>query len=99
MNHDELVCIDFKTAEFLCVLIGQVQWGDAKRRASACALLCEAMGPRKMETSLECFNIKEEVSPVTKTIKAILSFLRSKPGTEDLVTAIQSGEYLKRNKK
>src|SRR5271170_5985582 len=99
MDDSEAVIIDFQTAEYLCVLIGQVQWGDGKRRASACASLCEAMGPRKMETSLECFNLKDEVSPVTKTINAILKFLRSHPGTEELVAAIQSGEYLKRNKK
>ena len=51
----KLVVIDWKTAEYLACLIGQIPWGNQKRRASAAADLAAAMSKTPMDTSLECF--------------------------------------------
>ena len=95
---DDLVCIDFNTAEFLYVMIGQNNYGNTIRRASACAVLCDAMGKRKMETSPDCFDLKEDKSIGQDILerKTILKFLRSQPGTESLVFAIENGLHYKK---
>ena len=101
---DDPVCIDFQTAEYLAVLSGQVQWGNEKRRASACARLGEAMGKRKMETSLDCFGgvVVDNQALINKAVSAernmILKLLRSNPGTESLIAAIEKGEHRKKDK-
>jgi hypothetical protein len=100
---DDWVIISWKTAEYLAVLIGQTNWGDKQRRREACADLGNGMGTRKMESSLQCWDPKEEEDPVSKAVKAekraILKFLSSKPGTEELVAGIESGaHYTKKGK-
>lgn len=102
MNNKNIL-LDWKICEYLCVLVGQVQWGRPARRASACAALCEAMGPPKMETSLDCWGgvVVDNRTLINKAVVAernmILKLLRSKPGTEGLVAAIESGEYRKKD--
>ncbi len=99
---DGWVIISWKTAEYLAVLIGQTNWGNNKRRGPAAEDLGKAMGFNRMETSLECFDIKEDTNSAMKMVAAeksmILKFLRSKPGTEELVAGIESGEYRKKEK-
>lgn len=100
---DGWVVISWKTAEYLAVLTGQVNWGDKQRRREACADLGCAMGTKKMESSRQCWDPKEEEDPVTKAVKAekrlILNFLRSKPGTEELVAGIESGAHYPKKEK
>ena len=55
-----LVVIDYRTAEYLGCLSGQIPWGNQKRRAAACADLGEAHSAfyirhRPQSKSLECF--------------------------------------------
>jgi hypothetical protein len=99
---DGWVIISWKTAEYLAVLIGQTNWGNNKRRGPAAEDLGKAMGTRQMKDSLECFDLKEDPNSVTKAVAAeksmILKFLRSRPGTEELVAGIESGEYRKKEK-
>lgn len=47
--------ISWETIEFCAAMLGQIQWGNVKRRSAACADLGKAMGNRQMTTSLECF--------------------------------------------
>ena len=52
----ETVIVSFKTAEYLAVLLGQNLWGNPVRAREAAAELAQAMGSRRMTTSLECFS-------------------------------------------
>ena len=49
------VTIDWETAEYLSCLIGQIPWGNPRRRRAAAENLGKATEGRKMETSQECF--------------------------------------------
>lgn len=50
------VVIDFKTAEYLAVLLGQTNWGSQARRAQASEVLNAALGSRPLVTAQECFD-------------------------------------------
>ena len=49
------VVIDFETAEYLSVLIGQTNWGNQKRRREAGTKLAAALGSRPLVTAVDCF--------------------------------------------
>jgi hypothetical protein len=55
VQPEEPVTIDFETAEFLSILVGQTNWGNQERRARAGAKLAAALGTRKLVNSAECF--------------------------------------------
>ena len=98
---DDLVIISWSTAQFCSILIGQNDWGNQIVRAAASADLGNAMGTRKMETSLECFAFDAKDNKLGKDMlerKAILRYLRKNPGTESLVAAIEAGEHNKKDK-
>jgi len=51
-----MVAIDWKTAEYLSCISGQVPWGNQERRGKACHDLGFAMEGIPMSTSEECFS-------------------------------------------
>lgn len=65
MSDDDrgTVTISFKTAEYLAILVGQTNWGNPRRAGEAAYELGQAMGCRKMTTSLDCFKPSKKERP------------------------------------
>jgi len=50
------VIIDWETAEYFAVFVGQVAYGNAARRRHAVENLAQGMSSRKMETAIDIWN-------------------------------------------